>query len=208
MANKNMAFSARRTSKISKKSHAKRWWVAAGGVVVLVALVAVLEFSHTIHLFHTDNTAATHTIVQRGKQPSPAKNNSSATSSPAKTSAPGTTRSIGGANDTNGSGSSSTPASQWTTSQSGEITVKQPVANDTIQDGAVLSGSAKVGQVYFNLIDDQVGVIAQGSLNVVNGDFSGTLHFTPHSTSGRLDIYSTTTPGGPELNLVEIAVHF
>jgi hypothetical protein len=113
----------------------------------------------------------------------------------------------GGVTDTHGSSATSTNSSQWIKSASGAITVKQPTANSKLQDGNVISGSASVGEVHYRLSDNETGVIAQGTLGVVNGNFSGALHFTVQGTGGRLDIFSTDSQE-VEYNEVQINVSF
>lgn len=116
-------------------------------------------------------------------------------------------RNAGGATDTHGTASPSTSSSQWVSSASGDITVKQPAANAKLQDGSILSGSAKVNEVHYRLIDNTVGKIAEGVLSVSGGNFSGTLHFDPQGTGGRLDVFSTDSQG-VEYNEVQINVSF
>ena len=96
---------------------------------------------------------------------------------------------------------------QWTQSQSGLIVVQQPLSNATFKSGDTLSGTAKVDQVQYTLIDNQVGVISQGTINVVNGVYSATVHFTPYASTGRLDVFSTNTDG-QENNEVQLPVNF
>ena len=178
------------------------------GLVIVAALVIfVLEITDTIHIFHK-SVPATQVIVQVGKPTSVPKSDVSNSSPPAvKTPTPNSGTIISGGTDTNGTVSSSTDPSKWIVSDSGNITVKQPLANAQLQSGAALSGSAKVSMINFRLIDSSVGVISEGTLNVVNGNFSGTLSFTPHSSSGRLDVFSTDSQG-VELNEVQISVSF
>lgn len=118
-----------------------------------------------------------------------------------------TNRNSGGAKDTKGTTKTTTDSSQWTVSASGNITVKSPVANQTIKNGSVLSGSAKVSQIHYRLSDNKVGVIAQGALDVVNGNFSGVLKFSSQGSGGRLDVFSTDSQG-VEYNEVQINVGF
>jgi len=103
--------------------------------------------------------------------------------------------------------SSSTNSSQWTVSTSGLVTVKQPASNSLLKSGDSLFGSAKVSQVQYRLIDNQVGVLAQGPLNVVDGNFSATLHFRAVANTGRLDVFSFDSQGA-EVNEVQIPVRF
>lgn len=181
--------------------------LALGLLLVAIALaVVILEVTNTTHFFHKP---ATKIVKTAGKPlPKPKPNTSSSMPAPAKTpSSPSSNIGNGTAIDTHGQSSATTSPSQWVTSTSGNITVKQPIANSKLGNGSVLSGSAKVSDVHYRLIDSNVGVIAQGMLGVVNGDFSGTLQFTPHSSVGRLDVFSTETDG-TEINEVQITVAF
>jgi len=115
----------------------------------------------------------------------------------------------GGVVDQNGqTGGSLPPSSQWVSSTSGDITLQQPSANTTVQSGDTLSGLAKDSNVQFILTDNSVGLIAQGNLNVVNGKFSGILKFTPHSNSGKLEVYYPNPANGAEEDIIEIDVNF
>ena len=112
----------------------------------------------------------------------------------------------GGAVDTQGSGASNTPGG--ISSESGVITVQQPLKDNVIASGVVVAGKASgLDNVQYRLIDDQVGVLAQGALKVKDGAFSGTLQFTPRASSGRLDIFSYDSTG-KEINTIEINVRF
>lgn len=101
----------------------------------------------------------------------------------------------------------STPSSQWTQSQSGVITVKTPVANATLQNGDTVAGSATIDKVQYRLIDADAGVISQGFINVVNGNFTASISFKHYASSGRLDVFSTDG-SGKEINEVQIPVKF
>ncbi len=176
-------------------------------LIVIAAVLAVLEVTNTTHIFH-DETPVAQVVVKKGKPaPEPQKNVSNSNSTNAEKT-PTTGNSVpGGATDTNGSAGAQTSPGQWIVAASGAITVKQPLANAALQSGDTLSGSAKVSTVNFRLIDNQVGVISQGTLNVVNGNFSGNLNFTSHSSTGRLDVFSTDDQG-VEINEVQISVSF
>ncbi|MGH7195069.1 MAG: hypothetical protein ACREJM_16270, partial [Candidatus Saccharimonadales bacterium] len=91
---------------------------------------------------------------------------------------------------------------------SGNITLQLPSPNSTIKTGDSITGLAKVSTVQFILTDNSVGMIAQGNLKVVNGKFSGTLQFTPHSSSGKLEVYYPNPTNGAEQDIVEINVNF
>jgi Flp pilus assembly protein TadG len=111
----------------------------------------------------------------------------------------------GGAIDNSGKTSSTSEQSQWKVSDSGVITLKQPLSGSTLKSGDELSGAATLDKVQYRLVDNQTGVIAQGALNVVNGNFSGTLQFRAQSGSGILVIYSFDGQSR-EINRVEIPV--
>jgi len=113
----------------------------------------------------------------------------------------------GTAIDNHGSGTADTLPSQWTRSQSGLLTVKGPSYNSTVKSGDTLSGSSSDSQVQFRLVDEQVGVIAQGILSVVDGNFSGKLNFSSYGSNGRLDVF-TAGPDGQEANEVQVPVSF
>ncbi len=115
----------------------------------------------------------------------------------------------GGVIDHNGKTSSTLPpASLWVSSTSGAITLQQPSPNTVVHPGDSLSGLAKVSSVQFILKDDSVGLIAQGNLAVVNGKFSGTLQFTPHAKTGKLEVYYPNSTNGAEEDIIEINVSF
>ena len=109
--------------------------------------------------------------------------------------------------DTNGQGVSNTPKNQWVTSVSGNITLQQPVAGSTVYSGLKVIGTAKVKSVDYRLSDNSIGVLTTGTLNVVNGKFSGILYFTPKSNAGQLDIFNTNSRG-IEINEIDIGVEF
>jgi hypothetical protein len=101
----------------------------------------------------------------------------------------------------------STSPNQWIQSASGDITVKQPVSNQTISSGVELDGTSKVDKVQFRLIDDTYGVISQGFISVVENSFSAKINFDHHGSSGRLDVFSVNGDG-VEINEVQIPVKF
>lgn len=187
------------------KSPMKKFKYPLLGLFVVAAIVASLELTDTTHWFHKP---AAQVVTAAGKTLPKAEPNVSG-SSPDTPLQPrgGVGKSVGGGTDTGGTVRSSTDPSRWITSKSGNITVQQPLANAMLENGAVLSGTAKVDTIHFRLIDNKVGVIAEGTLNVVEGKFSGTLHFTPNSSTGRLDVFSTDA-SGVELNEIQIGVQF
>jgi hypothetical protein len=166
-----------------------------------------LELTNTTHVFHHQKPQSKG-IVSVGDPvapPSQSSQNPASGSSDDRNFSPGQTQ--GGATDTHGSASTTTDSSQWVISENGYITVRSPLANTKLKDGSVVAGTAKVDQVSYRLTDNTVGVVAQGQLGVVDGKFSGSLHFTPKGTGGRLDVFSTDT-SGVEYNEVQINVGF
>lgn len=113
----------------------------------------------------------------------------------------------GGAVDTGGRDVPEAGTSTGTTAESGLVTVLEPAKATLLKNGAVISGTAKgdVTKVQYRLIDNEAGVLAQGSLNVVDGGYSGMLQFSPRSAAGRLDVYSYNA-AGTEVNNVEVPV--
>jgi cytoskeletal protein RodZ len=101
-----------------------------------------------------------------------------------------------------------TNPSLYKTSSSGLITLHTPYNNETIESGFPINGTAKVPQVNYILIDNEVGQIAQGSLKVINGKFQGTLNFTPHAASGVLQVYSPNPTNGAEENIINIDINY
>lgn len=81
------------------------------------------------------------------------------------------------------------------TSESGNISVYEPQQNQVLKSGGRLYGTSKLDTIWYRLIDDKIGVVAQGSLAVTNGKFSGTFNFTSDGTEGRLDIFNMTEDG-------------
>jgi hypothetical protein len=109
--------------------------------------------------------------------------------------------------DTGGTISTLPPSSDWSSSTSGVITVYSPAKNSLLSSGQTLSGKSSAGRVSFRLMDSISGVIAQGSISVVNDKFSGTFSFATSAKDGRLDLF-TTDSNGVESNGVEIPVRF
>lgn len=117
----------------------------------------------------------------------------------------------GGATDKKGGSTpttESTNSADWTTSTSGVITLQQPIANATIKTGDTLRGTAKIDTVQYRLVDDKVGVIAQGTLDVVGGKFSGILQFRAYAPTGALKVFSIDPQTGAEINHADIKVMF
>jgi hypothetical protein len=188
----------------------KTWglWALSAFLIAIIA-IAVLEITNTTHFFHK-SIPATKIVVKSGKPtPTPLSNVSGSSSPDSKTltNNNGTSNS-GASTDTGGTAVATTNQNQWVVSQSGNITLKQPIADSTLQNGATITGSAtNISQVSFRLIDNKVGVIDQGTLNVTNGNFSGILYFKPQATSGQLDVFSTDS-NAVEINEIQESINF
>jgi cytoskeletal protein RodZ len=113
----------------------------------------------------------------------------------------------GTATDQSGAIQAIPPENQWSKSNDGVISVYSPTKNQIVQNGQIVSGASTTSTVSFRLIDDVSGVIIQGSLNVVEGRFSGSLNFNTAGTNGRLDIFNSATDGTESSN-IEIPVRF
>ena len=185
--------------KLKKYFRFKKRYMAALLVLLLLVSMTILELTNTTHLFHKQ-TATSGTISTS----SPPKS----TSTVNKTSPTNTSTNKGTATDNNGvSPVITTDSSKWLVSSSGLLTVKSPLENDKIATGANLTGIASVDQIQYRLVDDQVGVISQGFINVVDGTFSANISFVAHSTTGRLDVFSSDTYGR-EINEVQVPITF
>jgi len=108
-------------------------------------------------------------------------------------------------NDAEGVLSELPSESQWVTSSNGEITVYGPAIDSLIISGASIIGESSLDQVNFRIIDSISGVLSQGSLQVVNGKFAGSLVFETNATKGRLDLYASKEDGSEYAN-VEIPI--
>ncbi len=170
-------------------------------VVIVLVLLAIAGFIWRQHN-NSVNRASTPSVAASSVQKNPTA--PGASKKPVASSA----SREGGAKDTSGvAPPPSASSDQWTTSSSGLITVQEPSKNSTLKSGDYLSGTAKLGKVYYRLVDSSVGQIAAGSLGVVNSKFAGKLNFTPSSNGGRLDVFSYSD-GGAEINEVRVSVVF
>ncbi|MEO5627756.1 MAG: hypothetical protein ABIQ89_02610 [Candidatus Saccharimonadales bacterium] len=171
-------------------------------IVVLVCLVALAVSAFAYKRFRPNVTPTpTPTITELPAQPAANDGEKEPTAN--------ADRNSGTATDNQGQISSpvTTDPNQWTRSASGIVTVKSPAAGSTIKTGVELVGTAQSGKVQYRLLDDQVGVISKGFINVVSGNFSGNLSFQSRGSSGRLDVF-TADDNGVESNEVQIVVKF
>lgn len=167
--------------------------IILGAVGVVIGLAAYLIYHHYHHRFAAKTTSTAQT----------AQNNySGGTNRP--TSNGGASQ--GGIVDEKGQ-TTETATGTPTSSSSGNITLNTPSASQLLATGDTLAGTAEVDVVQFRLIDSQSGVIAQGTLQVVNGSFAGKLQFQAYSTTGKLDVFSYDTTG-KEINNVSVPVQF
>jgi hypothetical protein len=167
-------------------------------LIVLVALVGFLVYwlnrSNSLNLAEDKGNTVKGTTSTPTKPELPTNN---------------ATTTTGGVTDNKGVTTSNLPPSSlWVSSSSGDITLQEPSPNTTVQSGDTLSGTASVSNVGFILTDSSVGLIDQGTLTVVNGKFSGQLGFTPHATSGKLEVYYPNPNNGAEEDIIEIDVNF
>ncbi len=185
---------------VKSRSKSRRRFLLPAIVIALAAVGATywLVFHHAKPVVSTNS----HQVIKQ-LPPQPATNNGEKK--------PTNSSQVNQGTSTDNNGVVTTPATtspgQWTVSQSGAITVKTPTQNATIASGTDLNGTATVSQVQYTLIDNQVGVISQGMINVVHGVFSASISFHPYAGSGRLDVFSTE-PDGRQINEVEIPVNF
>jgi cytoskeletal protein RodZ len=185
------------SKKLNQRLGSKRMWLT----VILLALIGA---AIVLTLWHDKKILTTQ----------PSHSNSSSNKSLSSTS----TGHIPSANNSSNQGGTTTqnsqatnklpPSSEWTSSSNGDITLQQPIATAIISPGDTISGLANVSTVQFILTDNSVGLIDQGTLNVANGEFSGTLQFTPHSSTGTLQVYYPNPSNGAEEDIVNINVNF
>lgn len=171
-----------------------------GYVIYIIVLAIVVAGAVGVYIHNRDTADKNDTkpFVAKGTQ-----------STPTPPAVAGSNLTSGGAVNTNGNTTSTLPpASEWTTSSGGQITLQQPTNNATLSTGDTISGLAKVSTVQFVLTDNSVGQIAQGNLNVVNGKFSGTISFTAHSSTGNLELYYPNPSNGAEEYIINVSVKY
>lgn len=112
---------------------------------------------------------------------------------------------IGSISDNAGTPSSNT--SSPITSVTGEITLYLPIKNALVKSGQEVAGDSSLSAISYRIIDNTHGVIATGSLSVVNGKFSGNMNFDTDATEGRLDIFGTRSDG-VEFSSIEVPIRF
>jgi hypothetical protein len=169
-------------------------------IIIILIIIAAIAVVVKDHFFKEKPKVASNPAIIKSL---PAQSN------PNRSKGPSSDNGVTQGSSTSSTSTTNIPSStsQWTVSQSGNITLQEPLNNATISSGAPISGTSNTSSVDYTLIDNQAGVISQGTIPVVNGNFSGNMNFTSYSSSGRLDIYSTEA-NGKEDNLIEIQVEF
>lgn len=178
------------------------------GLCIILALVTlfVLEKTHIINLY-TKNESASEPNDSEAKTTSTAPTAQENFSSGGDRPITRGEKDEGLLEDTGGNIPTVPSQDQWSTSSDGLITAYSPAKNSMLISGSSVSGASNHAKVSFRLIDDVSGVIAQGTLSVANGKFSGSFKFTTIGTNGRLDLF-TATADGVESSNIEIPVRF
>lgn len=170
-----------------------------------------LEKSGHINFFHTKSSLPTITQLDDTKAQTTSKQPSAQSSFSAGTPRKEPAQSSlneGAITDTKGTATAQTPENMWSRSPDNKsITVYAPTQNQVLEDGQILSGASTADVINFRLIDDVSGVIAQGSLDVIDGRFSGVFRFQTSGSGGRVDVFTTDTDGA-EKNNIYIPVRF
>jgi cytoskeletal protein RodZ len=169
-------------------------WALMALVILLVIVITlfILEKTNVIDLFSKPDT------INSSSQPGDSTTNSSSSQQ-------------GGAVDMSGTSADAaveTNQAQWIVSASGVITLQQPLTNGVVRPGDAIRGLSSTEVVQYRVEDDAVGVIAQGSLNVVDGQFYGILQFQAHSATGTLDTFTFDPTSGAEINHADINIKF
>lgn len=178
--------------KKNKTTNKKKYVLIAAVIVVLVGAAAAF-------------------FVYRDRQDNTEEEPASVVADPNFTG--GTDREPGGSVDHQNGGvvpdddTSEEPQGEPTTSPGGTISIYEPQQNQVLKPGGRLYGKTSFDEVWYRLIDDKVGVIAQGSMKAKNGAFSGSFDFNTTGAEGRLDVFYRDEDG-LESDNVEINVKF
>lgn len=109
--------------------------------------------------------------------------------------------------DTAGEDASVDTSSSTLSSPKGMIVVSSPGKNSLLTNGSVIAGTSSYDMVYFRIYDDNVGRIAEGSLEVKNGKFSGAVSLDSKGSTGTINIFYRLDDGN-ETETVSIPVRF
>lgn len=111
-----------------------------------------------------------------------------------------------GVSDNQGKGVS--PQSGGVSSDSKQITLYTPKSGQTLTSGTSIKGAASVSKIQYRISDDIHGQIGQGSLDVKDGYFSGTISVNgTDAKSGTFEVYSFNSQG-QEVNHIGIKVKY
>jgi len=113
----------------------------------------------------------------------------------------------GGIIDTSGTSVTPSDPSGATSTANGELVVYSPSKNSMLENGSTISGTSSLAKISYRIVDTDVGVLSGGTLDVVNGKFSGTIQFKSNAKDGRLDFFNTTSDGN-EFNNISVPVNF
>lgn len=113
-----------------------------------------------------------------------------------------TNKNEGVVKDTGGEVSNIPPQSQWLVSSDKLITLYTTYKDSILKKGDAISGASSLPKIYFRLIDDVSGVIAQGTLTVIDGKFAGSFDFSTSGTNGRLDVFQASSDGVESSNIM------
>lgn len=187
-----------------KRSKIQRSTLVLLGVLALVIVLTltVLSLTGKIHFFGGEDSSK-NTAQTTSKVPSAQSDFSGGSERSTAT----TNKTEGIVEDTQGNSTVDTSSEQWTKSQDGSLVVYAPYSSKLLASGDILSGVSNGSRVSYRLIDNISGQIAQGSLQVVNGRFSGVFEFSTKATEGQVDVFNQASDG-TETNNVSIPVRF
>ena len=169
-------------------------------LILIIALVAIFLIIYNKNSKSSSTNSKTNSFIPKGNTSKPTNHSLTNSGSP----------NSGGVVSQTGSqtGFSLPPSNEWTSSSNNEITLQYPVNSTTFKSGDQIVGLSSVSPVDFIIVDNSVGQIASGNLNVVNGKFNATVKFTAHSNSGELQIYHPNPNNGAEEDVININLSF
>jgi hypothetical protein len=174
---------------------------------VLAVTLFILEKTHTTDLVKKPSNTDQHSSDAKTTSKQPSAQSDFSSGQPRKE-VTQSNMNEGVVNDNKGVIDSVPSESVWTKSADGSsVIVYGPAANQTLKSGQKLTGTSTATVVNFRLIDNVQGVIATGTIDVIDGKFSGTFDFSTTADQGQVDIF-TTAPNGSEANTVSIPVRF
>lgn len=174
-------------------------------VVLIFLVISILAFI-ILGVFNKDEAPNNASSNQKDNV-SPAKNSSNVSSGDKQATQSTTTKTDVTVKDNSGTINSIPDQSKWLVSKDGVITVYSPTTDTQIKNGSLLTGKTSATSVSFRLIDNLQGMISQGKVNVVNGNFSATFKFSTTATQGRLDVY-VENPDFTESSIIEVPIRF